>query len=151
MADTHTFLLEPGLWLVEGWLDDGGDGPYRKMTGFAQVQHQPDVWTYVLSLKVAGSEEDSVSCHTVVPMEKERVATVWAAQSPTLGAVTGRFIVVGDSIISELSTKDGHRRGMEVYTVNEDGSYLARGALWRDEEIETRWAMRLLPRAAAAA
>jgi len=84
-----------------------------------------------------------VNNYRVVPFEPHQVDTTWTSSNPALGAMTGRFAVVEDVILSLFRSADGRCSGSECLRQVNIHTYRDRGVLYRDERLVSCWAVHL--------
>ncbi len=109
----HAFLLKEGLWRCEGEFVDGA-GKATAVSGEAQVRHYPDRWVYEGVLRtgtVPPVEHRTV--YEIQPLAPGNFATPWTSKSAAFGTLHGRFIVVGDAILSSYESATGRYRGQD--------------------------------------
>lgn len=111
--------------------------------GVTKVIHKEVCWIIDAVLKIAGVPREFVTHWEVVPLEGGGDSTPWQADSPSLGRMVGRFIIVDDSIISLYGTEDGRFRGTEYFRMIDEDLYWNRGALLQGEVKVSSWAVEL--------
>jgi len=144
MADVaHTFLLKEGLWRVEGEFLDG-TGKATAVQGEAQIRHDPDQWLYEGTLRAATrppTEQRTV--YAIQPLAPGNFATPWTSKSASFGTLTGRFLIVGDVILSAYESATGRYRGQDTMIRRDDKRYSARGAMLDGGKIISAWRIEL--------
>ena len=107
----HSFLFREGLWRVAGEFFDGV-GARVEIEGQAAIRHYPDKWIYEGDLRTrTAPPHESKNLYEIQPFARGNFATTWTAQSATLGALHGRFLVVNDAILSSYESATGRFRG----------------------------------------
>lgn len=125
----HTFLLKEGLWRIEGEILDG-TGNATKVSGEAHIRHYPDRWVYEGVLRTAASPPaEHRTVYDIQPMAPGNFATTWTSKNAALGTLHGRFLVVGDAILSSYESATGRYRGQDTMVLRNERHYSARGAL----------------------
>ena len=143
----HTFLFREGLWRVEGEFFDGL-GSRLEVDGQAAIRHYPDKWLYEGSLRTrAPKPAEHKTVYEIQPFAPGNFATSWSCASATLGSLHGRFLVVGDAILSAYESATGRFRGQDTILRRDERSYSARGALFDAGKLISAWAveLRLIP------
>ena len=139
----HTFLLKEGLWRSEGEFIDGA-GKRTAVTGEAHIRHYPDRWVYegvMRAATVPPAEHRTV--YEIQPMAPGNFATLWSSKSAAFGTLHGRFIVLGDAILSSYESATGRYRGQDTIVRRDDKRYSARGALFDSQKLLSAWAVEL--------
>ena len=139
----HTFLLKEGLWRSEGEFLDGA-GNRTGVAGEAHIRHYPDKWVYegVLRTRTA-SPHESRTLYDIQPLVAGNFATTWTSRSASFGTLHGRFIVVGDAILSNYESATGRYRGQDSLLWRDEKRYSARGALFDGGKILSAWTVEL--------
>ncbi|MEK6244186.1 MAG: hypothetical protein AABM33_06760 [Pseudomonadota bacterium] len=139
----HTFLLKEGLWRSEGEFFDGA-GTLTGVAGEAHIRHYPDKWVYdgVLRTKTSPPHE-SKNLYEIQPFVAGNFATAWTSKSVSFGTLHGRFIVVGDAILSAYESATGRYRGQDTILRRDERHYSARGTLLDGGKILAAWSIEL--------
>jgi len=139
----HTFLLEEGLWRCEGEFLDGA-GKLTKVEGEAHIRHHPDKWVYEGALRTATTPPVvHRTVYDIQPMAPGNFATPWTSKSVSFGTLHGRFIVVGDAILSVYESATGRYRGQDTLLQRDEKRYSARGVLFDGGKILSAWRIEL--------
>jgi len=146
----HTFLFDEGVWAVSGEYI-GQDGAVVPVEGSARITHSSVLWRNqgVMTLVQPGGNIEIRNDYEIAPFEEGRDFTAWRAENPSLGKLTGLFVVVDDSIISTISSEDGQVSGIEYLRKVSDDHYVSRGFIFRGEEKLSSWAADLVRRTGA--
>ena len=145
MADAvnHSFLLKEGLWRSEGEFVDGA-GKRIAVAGEAHIRHYPDRWVYEGALRVATVPPvEHRVVYEIQPMAPGNFATPWTSKSASFGTRHGRFIVVGDAILSAYESATGRYRGQDTILMRDERHYSARGAMFDGGKILSAWSFEL--------
>lgn len=141
----HTFLFKEGLWVVKGEYT-GADGDTVNMEGETRTFHARSSWVtegYVrLLMKDAPVQFDNR--YEITPFDKEKNYTTWKSFNPALGAFSGRFVVVEDTLISTFTSKDNEYSGAEILIQISEMHYRSRGFVFKKEERMSSWAADLM-------
>jgi hypothetical protein len=145
MAETreHTFLLKEGLWRCAGeFLDDAGKR--TAVVGEAHIRHYPDKWVYEGALRTATVPPvEHRTVYEIQPLAPGNFATLWTSRSANFGTLHGRFIVLGDAILSAYESATGRYRGQDTILRRDDRHYSARGAMHDGGKILSAWSFEL--------
>ena len=139
----HTFLLKEGLWRSTGEFLDAM-GKLTRVEGEAHIRHYPDRWVYEGVLRVATSPPaEHRTVYEIQPMPPGNFATPWTSKSAAFGTLHGRFIVVGDAILSAYESATGRYRGQDTILRRDERHYSARGTLLDGGKILSAWSIEL--------
>jgi hypothetical protein len=129
MNTRHTFLFEPAVWRAEGTFFDAADQAVP-LVGETRVTHIESGWRNEGRVRVLTNPPLIIeNRYNIIPFTPGRDTTSWVSVNPALGQLSGRFILVGESILSLFESKTGEHKGVEVLIKESDESYRGRGAL----------------------
>ena len=139
----HSFLLKEGLWRSEGEFMDGM-GKTVAVQGEADIRHHPDKWVYEGVMRTASvPPTEHRTVYEIQPMAPGNFATPWTSKSASFGTLHGRFIIVGDVILSAYESATGRYRGQDTIIRRDDKRYSARGALLDGGKLLSAWRVEL--------
>jgi hypothetical protein len=146
----HTFLFEEGIWVVSGEYT-GQNGAVVPVEGSAKISHEARVWRNqgVMTLVQPGGNVEIRNDYEIAPFEEGMDYTAWRAGNPSLGKLTGLFVVVDDSIISTIASEDGKVSGIEYLRKVSGDHYKSRGFIFRGDVKVSSWAAELVRRTGA--
>jgi hypothetical protein len=81
--------------------------------------------------------------YEIVPFSPGARSTHWIALNPAIGALRGRFVIVGDSILSFYASATGRFRGFESLQRRDRARYSVRGSLLEEDKVVSTWALEL--------
>src|SRR5512132_180191 len=137
------FLLKVGVWRSEGEFLDGA-GKRTAVAGEAHIRHHPDKWVYEGVLRAATvPPTEHRTVYEIQPMAPGNFATPWASKSAAFGTLHGRFIVVGDAILSSYQSATGRYRGQDTILRRDERHYSARGTMLDAPKILSAWSFEL--------
>lgn len=150
MRIKHTFLFEEGIWAVSGEYT-GQNGVTIPMEGNARITHSERIWKNQGSMTLVqpGGNIEIRNDYEIAPFEEGSDYTAWRSDNPSLGKLTGLFVVVDDSIISTIASDDGKISGIEYLRKVSDDHYMSRGFIFRGAEKVSSWAADLVRRTGA--
>jgi len=123
-------------------MDD--QGRYHPVAGETKITHAEEMWINDSFMTLQGDKTVSYKTrYEIAPMERGQEMTSWTSENPALGKMTGKFIIVDDSIISIFSSKDGTLQGTECLHLIDDDLYSNRGCLLRGGKKVSSWAVEL--------
>jgi hypothetical protein len=139
----HSFLVKEGLWRSEGEFFDG-IGSVTKVAGEAHIRHYPDKWVYEGALRTLTSQPvEHRTVYEIQPLAPGNFTTPWTSKSVSFGTLHGRFILVGDAILSAYESATGRYRGQDTILRRDEKSYAARGALFDGGKLLSAWTFEL--------
>jgi len=140
----HEFLLQPGLWRAEGEFLDGV-AHLVAVEGTAEVRHYPEKWVYEGVLRtMTSTPQEMRTVYEIHPLAPGAFATPWSSASAALGTLRGRFIFLGDAILSTYESATGRYRGQDTLLRRDARRYSARGALFDGGRLLSAWSVELL-------
>src|SRR5688500_14179732 len=109
----HSFLFEEALWRAHGEYSDAS-GKAAPVDGETSIKHLETRWLFEGVLRVRG-ERPALhhNRYDIVPFSPNARSTHWSSTNPAVGALRGRFILVGDAILSSYASPTGRYRGFE--------------------------------------
>jgi hypothetical protein len=84
-----------------------------------------------------------MSLYEIQPMAPGNFATPWTSKSASFGTLSGRFIVIGDVILSAYESPTSRYRGQDTIIRRDDKRYSARGVLLDGGKILSAWRIEL--------
>ena len=137
----HTFLLKEGIWVAQGkFIDEAGQ--MIPLKGEMRIKHGRRFWsndTVILLLREGNSSLQLTRHYTIRPFAAARHYTTWHADDPSIGTLIGKYIIIGNSIISTAVSEDSRYISTEVVTIEDAGIYKYRGFLFKKEERVSTW------------
>ena len=135
--------MKEGLWRSEGEFRDAL-GKATKVAGEAHIRHYPDRWVYEGTLRAQTTPpSEHRTVYEIQPMAPGNFSTPWTSKSASFGTLNGRFLVVGDAILSTYESATGRYRGQDTLLWRDDRRYSARGALFDGGKLLSAWAFEL--------
>ena len=139
----HSFLLREGLWRCEGEFHDPAGG-LTAVEGEAHIRHYPDKWIYEGALRTMTSQPvEHRTVYEIHPFAPGNFVTHWSSKSAALGTLHGRFIVLGDTILSAYESATARYRGQDTLLRRDERRYSARGALFDGAKLLSAWTFEL--------
>ncbi|MDR2301116.1 MAG: hypothetical protein LBF38_03610 [Deltaproteobacteria bacterium] len=143
MSVKHTYLLEPGLWTVEGTYIDKEERRHRQ-TGQLVIVHSPTIWTIESRLNISGEDQrDFDTRYDITPMEEGRSYVEWKSITSGPEDIFGLFVIVEDTIMMPWESESGIYWGQEIVARLTDREYLSRGYAFIKREKVSAWAVKM--------
>jgi len=139
----HTFLFEEATWEATGTYYAESQQPIPA-SGKVKIIHEQDDWINegVMELAIP-STQPIYNRYEIIPFESDKDSTSFTSLNPALGKIHGKFIIVGDTIISIYNTNDMTFRGTEFISKVNDDLYYAKGVLLHNDQKISSWDMKL--------
>jgi len=139
----HTYILEEGHWKAKGlYYDDAGHA--IEVYGETTIKHLADEWVLdgFMELKIENPVR-FYNKYSIVPVPAQKDYTLWASENPALGKLLGKFMIVGDTILSSYISENGLYSGAESLLIIDDTKYLNRGFAFHGEKKLSSWEVTL--------
>ncbi len=108
------------------------------------MRHEATKWRFEAALRLRGDPARVThNRYEIEPFAPGARSTHWTSTNPALGALRGRFVLCGDTILSFYASPTGRYRGFESLQKQPDGSYGARGAMLEEDKVIATWALLL--------
>ena len=140
----HTFILQEGKWQATGhYFDDQGKA--IPIEGSARITHLKQFWLNESRMKLLLEDKPVgiVNDYEITPFEAGSDTTTWKCFNPSLGHLYGKFVIVGDSILSICDSKEGTYTATEYLVKITDDHYKNRGAFFRGDQKVSSWEIEL--------
>lgn len=139
----HTYLLEPGLWEIEGAYYDLNNNAYPQK-GQVVITHEPGLWTLEGKLTITTHETQIINYrYEIEPQAEEATYTEWKSETGGPEPVFGLFVSVEETIMSPWQSRSGTYWGQEVLTHISPDGYQARGFAFLENKKVSAWSTRL--------
>ena len=139
----HTFLFDENIWIARGVYIDG-QGKYHPVAGQSAITHQGEIWINDSCMHLEANEAVTFrNRYEIKPLGRDRELTIWRSENPDLGKMSGRFVIVDDSIMSIFSAADGVFQGTDYLRLIDDDLYWNRGCLLQGDKKVSSWAVEL--------
>lgn len=108
------------------------------------MRHEPNRWLFEAVQRLRGDPARvQHNRYEIVPFTPGARSTHWIALNPAIGALRGRFVIVGDSILSVYASPTGRYRGFESLLRRDRARYIVRGSLLEEDKLVSTWALEL--------
>ncbi len=139
----HTFLYNENIWIARGVYIDT-QGKYHPVAGQSTITHQGEIWINDSCMHLEANEDVTFrNRYEIKPLDRDQELTTWSSENPDLGKMSGRFVIVDDSIMSVFSSVDGVFQGTEYLRLIDDDLYWNRGCLLQEGRKVSSWAVEL--------
>jgi hypothetical protein len=143
VGNVHTYLFKPGLWRADGEYFDAAGSSYP-VEGESCITHAKEMWINESRMRIVGNEKTAFgNDYRITPFCEDRDFTVWHCDSDVLGKLSGRFVHVGDSILSLYRSDDSQYAGTEYWLRISGILYRNRGTLFHGNDKLSSWMIRL--------
>ncbi|MDR1607269.1 MAG: hypothetical protein LBT38_02515 [Deltaproteobacteria bacterium] len=139
----HTYLLQPGLWIVEGFYYDRDDSRHNAK-GQLLITHGRDEWILENEIRVSGEDRRLfVSRYTIQPMSKLDTFTNWKSEVGGPEPLYGLFVLVEDMVMMPWQSGTGYYWGQEIMAYKSPDEYVSRGYAFINSQKVSSWAFML--------
>jgi len=143
-SSRHTWLFEPGTWSAAGRFWDKGEFE-RAGHGTSIVRHEGAIWEIEGGMEIPSEPplRFQNTYRIAAPRADARVIP-WHSENPAIGALTGVFVVLGDTIVSSFQSGDGTSVGNEHMRLLAPERYQARRLFLASGAVVSAWSMELM-------
>ncbi|MGD9488295.1 MAG: hypothetical protein AB7W47_09755 [Calditrichaceae bacterium] len=139
----HSYLFTEGKWKATGIYTDG-DGISYNATGEVIVKHSTGLWMSDGIMNVKGlNDAEFQNNYKIIPFTEGKDFTTWKSINPVFGLLTGRFVVIADSILSVYGSENGIISGSESLLQINNRLYRNWGFVFKGTDKLSSWAMDL--------
>jgi hypothetical protein len=139
----HSFLFREGAWRAAGEYRDGA-GVATAVAGETRVRHEAGRWVSESVMHVQSNPPQEHRNRTeVVPFSTGSQSTHWSGENPSIGSLNGRFVVVGDAILSFYASATQRYRGFECLQQKDAKRYSVHGAMLDQDKVVSTWVLEL--------
>ena len=116
----------------------------RRVSGETTRAPRAGTWLFEAVLRLRGDPARvQHNRYEIVPFSPGARSTHWSSINPVLGALRGRFVIAGDSILSFYTSPTGRYRGFECLQQRDARRYSVRGAMLEEDKVVSTWALEL--------
>ena len=142
-AVSHAYLMEPGLWEVNGIYYDANDNPFPQK-GQVVITHTGGLWVVEGDLTIITHETQQISSRAEVqPLAPGASFTEWRSEAGGPEPVLGLFVLVDEVIMSPWQSRSGAYWGQEILRRLSDDVYEGRGFAFLDNKKVSAWSTSL--------
>jgi hypothetical protein len=112
--------------------------------GETAIEHGDKVWSLNGFMELKRDEPVRFyNNYTIQPILPGRDHTAWTSVNPSLGTLVGRFMIVGDIILSRYRSEDGKYSGTESLRMVDPKTYENRGFAFQESNKLSSWQVTL--------
>jgi hypothetical protein len=139
----HTFLFREGAWRAAGEYRDGA-GVATPVDGETRVRHETGRWVSESVVRVKSNPPQEHRNRTeIAPFSAGSQSTHWSGENPAIGTLNGRFVIVGDAILSFYASATQRYRGFECMQQKDARRYVVHGAMLDQDKVVSTWVLEL--------
>ena len=139
----HTYLLKPGSWKITGVYHDSANNT-SDLTGEAIVEQGNEQWVLSRVMELGDPAATRLKrVFRVVPMQNDSDHTTWWSDTPEVGTLMGRLMIVGNALMSSYQSESRLFSGTEVFEKVNDSTYKAKGFALDGEDKMASWEITL--------
>ncbi len=140
----HTYILEEGVWQTTGRYYDEYENCYQ-MEAETKTTHNKDEWIHEGTMIIHSPQILELSNrYEIIPMVNNKSFTNWVQFNPDLGIITGKLMIMENTILSCYRSETGEYTGTEVLIQTSPDKYTNRGFAFRGNEKLSSWSADLL-------
>lgn len=139
----HTYLLEEGKWSVSGvYFDARNDA--KEVKGEQRIKHHPNQWQLDSRMELQDKSKKVIqSTYKIEPTADKGEFTFWESDDPNLGQLLGRFMIVGNTIMSMYQSESRLYLGTETLEKIDENRYKVKGFSFNGDEKLASWEITL--------
>ena len=140
----HTFLFDQQVWIATGVYFDSADMPVPA-AGESKILHQEGLWIIESIVRVFGDAPLEIkNRYEVIPFSDDNpYVAQWKSANTALGRLSGKFVIIDDTILSIYQAEESIHSGTEVLVKIEDSYYQNKGCLFKGNDKLSSWAFEL--------
>ena len=139
----HTYLLEEGKWNVSGTYYDSCNNE-MELKGEQRISHHEDQWLLDSRMELQDMSKTIIqSTYKIEPATGEGEFTFWESDDPDLGQLLGRFMIVGNTIMSMYQSESRLYAGTETLEKVDENKYQVKGFSFNGDEKLASWKLTL--------
>ena len=77
--------------------------------------------------------------YSIEPIALGKDFTFWSSTNPALGTLLGKFMIIGDTILSSYTSEDGQYSGSESLIFVDKKTYKNRGFVFHNKKKLSSW------------
>ncbi len=134
----HTYIFSEGSWVAHGTYF-GMDGKPVPLEGISRIIHSATLWRNDSTMKILQpSPVEYLNVYEIQPFH-DKDWTTWRSHHPALGYLKGKFMVVGECILSGYSSENGLYSGTETLIQISPSQYRSWGMSFKSGEKLSSW------------
>lgn len=142
----HTYILEEGVWKASGLFYDEFNNEFT-LEAETRTVHNDEEWIHEGSMLVKSKKPLEISNrYEIIPFVKNKDFTNWVQFNPSLGIITGKFMIIDNVILSDYRSETGEYTGTEVLIQIDEKTYINKGFAFRGNMKLSSWAAELKKR-----
>jgi hypothetical protein len=140
----HTFLLQPGLWQLQGYFIDE-QNRFAMLQGDVQIAHYSRKWINESLVNIDDRVYPEISNqYQIAPLKDGATSADWNTKNSVIGKLKGSYTIDHQFIVSEFKTTNGLYRGAEYLEMLSNDKYSNKGYLMRGETRQAFWTAELI-------
>lgn len=137
----HTFLFNEGKWKAKGVFFDHENNP-SEVEGEAVIEHTSDKWLFHNQFNFKDKQKNPIkNTYQIDPIQETRDFTFWRSDSHEFGTLHGRFMIIGDTILSSYQSESRIYPGTESLVKISDNKYIYKGFSFGEDSKQFSWEM----------
>jgi hypothetical protein len=135
----HTYVFKEWNWKASGKYYDESQNCID-VYGEIEIEHHEENWIIngFMELKLDNPVR-FYNKYIIEPIGYEKDFTFWSSVNPALGTLLGKFMIIGDTILSSYCSEDGQYSGTESLILVDSQSYKNRGFAFHNKNKLSSW------------
>lgn len=139
----HSYILQEASWKAIGVYYDSAGNQFE-VYGETAIKHFKDEWVLDGFMEVKlDNPVRFFNKYSITPLPVGKDFTDWTSQNPALGKLIGKFMIIGDTILSSYSSENGLYSGSECLVLLDNGTYHNRGFAFNGDRKLSSWEVTL--------
>lgn len=135
----HSYILEEGIWKASGKYYDENQTCIG-ISGETKISHKEDTWILDGFMELSlDTPVRFTNRYSIDPIDSTKDFTFWFSINPALGKLLGKFMIIGDTILSSYTSEDGQYSGSESLIFVESELYKNRGFALHNRNKLSSW------------
>ncbi|CAH0119522.1 MULTISPECIES: hypothetical protein [unclassified Paenibacillus] len=139
----HSYLFEEGHWKATGRYYDQ-EGNQVEVYAETTIRHMEKEWILDGYMELQSEHPVKIfNTYSIDPIPARAEFTTWTSENPALGTLSGKFMMIGDTILSAYVSENGLYSGSECLVKINDRQYANRGFAFHGEMKLSSWEVTL--------
>ena len=135
----HSYIFEEGIWSASGRYYDKNQACIS-LSGKTKISHKNDHWVLDGFMELALDKPVKfTNRYSIEPIASEKDFTFWSSINPALGKLLGKFMIIGDTILSSYASENGLYSGSESLILIDKKTYKNKGFTFRGRNKFSSW------------
>lgn len=135
----HTYIFEEGIWKASGKYYDENQ-VCIDVSGESKISHKDENWVLDGFMELAfDTPVRFTNRYSIEPIALGKDFTFWSSVNPALGKLFGKFMIIGDTILSSYTSEDDQYSGSESLIFVDRKAYKNKGFAFHNRNKLSSW------------